>query len=113
MDAISVMQGLMSPGEEQLTGDQPKDNGLTAYRRLIELQKQMIELGQQHEQSKRDCAELREQVAQAALARRRNGQGVSHRWRESAARLLRRVPGLSVATGPLNVFKPRQRENGK
>jgi hypothetical protein len=101
----------MSQCEEQSAGDKPKGSDLATYRRLIELQKQMIELGQQHEQSKRECATLREQVAQAASARRRIVRGVSSRWRESAVRLLRRMPGLLVPTGPLNVFKPRQPDN--
>jgi hypothetical protein len=101
----------MSQGDEPVTGDQPNGDSLAAYRRLIELQRQMIELGQQHEQSKRECATLREQVTQAASARRRNGKTMRHRLRESAARLLRRMPGFSVATNPVNVFKARQPHN--
>jgi hypothetical protein len=103
----------MSQGEEQLAGDKPKGEDLAPYRRLIELQKQMIELGQQHEQSKRECSALREQVAQEVATHRRDRKGVSHRLRESAVRLLRRVPGLSVAAGPLNVFKTKQPDNGR
>ena len=98
----------MSQGEEPTVGDQPNGDGLAAYRRLIELQKQMIELGQQHEQSKRECAALRAQVAREVSTHRSVRLSVSYRLRESAARLLRRMPGLSVTTGPLNVFKNKQ-----
>ncbi len=101
----------MLPGDEPITGDPPNGDRLAAYRRLIELQRQMIELGQQHEQAKRECATLREQVTQAALARRRNGHTMSQRLRESAARIWRRMSGFSVAANPVNVFKTKQPNN--
>jgi len=104
-------QRLMSQGEAAATGDRPKGDSLAAYRRLIALQRQMIVIGQQHEQSKRECDALRAQMTQAASARRRNGKSVSHRLRESAVRLLRRVPGLLVATNPVKVFKTKQPHN--
>jgi hypothetical protein len=103
----------MSPGEEIAAGDQPKSDGLEAYRRLIELQKQMIELGQQHEQSKRECHALRELVALEVEGSKLTRQSVRQRLRESAARLWRRMPGLPVAAGTLNGFKPKQPDHGK
>jgi len=101
----------MPQGGEPVTGGQANGDSLAAYRRLIELQRQMIELGQQHEQSKRECATLREHVTRAATARRHEGKSLSHRLRESATRLLRRMPGFSAATNPVNVFKTKQPHN--
>lgn len=43
---------------------------LEPYRRLIELQKQMIELVQQHEKTKRECGALRAQVMKEMAGRR-------------------------------------------
>jgi len=44
---------------------------LEPYRRLVDLQKQMIELVQQHERTKRECAVLREQLLQKMTRPRR------------------------------------------
>ena len=41
------------------------------YRRLIDLQKQMIELVQQHERTKRECTALREQLLEEMTRPRR------------------------------------------
>jgi regulator of replication initiation timing len=44
-------------------------NVLESYQRLVELQKQMIQLAQQNERAKLECAELRELVATEVIAR--------------------------------------------
>jgi len=44
---------------------------LEPYRRLVDLQKQMIELVQQHERTKRECAVLREQLLEEMTRPRR------------------------------------------
>jgi seryl-tRNA synthetase len=68
---------------------------LEPYRRLVELQKQMIELAQQHEQSKRKRDALREQMTRAAANRLPGRHGLRHRLQRSAAELLKRVPGFA------------------
>ena len=46
-------------------------DGLEPYLRLIELQKQMIELVRQHEKTKSECAALRAQLLEEMTRRRR------------------------------------------
>jgi len=72
----------------------PKAGGLESYRRLIELQKQMIELSREHEETKRECATLREQVAKEMTKKSRSRRTLQHRIQVSARKLLKRVPGM-------------------
>jgi hypothetical protein len=53
---------------KEVQADAQPINGLESYHRLVELQKQMIQLAQQNERAKRECAELRELVATEVLA---------------------------------------------
>lgn len=86
----------------------PKDDGLESYRRLIKLQKQMVEMSQQHQISKRQRDSLREQVAReaASLARRRESLG--HRLRRSTARFITRLPGFALIAVALKAANPKQ-----
>jgi len=85
---------------------------LEPYRRLVDLQKQMIELAQQHEQSKRKRDALHEQMVSEAADRRHDRRSLRHRLQRSAAKLLRRVPGFpqgkSASARPMmnNHLKP-------
>lgn len=81
----------MSPDEEQMSRARPT-TGLDSYRRLIELQKQMIELSQHHERSRRECEALRARVAREAAEQARERQGAVARLRASAVRLFKRSP---------------------
>jgi hypothetical protein len=98
----------MPPDEEHLSWAKPKDDGLESYRRLIELQKQMIELSQQHEQSKRECNALRDQVAREVARRLLVRRTLRHRMQQSATKLLQRVPGFSSSLVKLNIFNNKQ-----
>ena len=74
----------------------PVTDNLEPYRQLIDLQKQMIELAQQHERAKRKRDALHEEMVREAADRRHNGRGLRHRLKRSAARLLKRVPGFTL-----------------
>ena len=74
--------------DEQLERAGPEATGLESYRRLIELQKQMIELSQQHERSRRECEVLRDVVAREVAARR----SPVGRLRNSAGKLFKSSP---------------------
>ena len=92
-----------NPGVKKVADD------LEPYRRLVELQKQMIELAQQHEQSKRQCDALREQMVREVADRRSVRRGLRHRLQQSAAKLLKRVPGFAPGKtnfGALNYKQP-------
>jgi hypothetical protein len=67
-------------------GARVKDD-LEPYRRLVDLQKQMIELAQQHEQSRRECEALRVQMAKEIAARLREKSGLHRRLRAALSRL--------------------------
>jgi seryl-tRNA synthetase len=69
---------------------------LEPYRRLVELQRQMIELAQKHEQTRRRRDALSELMAREAAARRPGRRGLRHRIQRSAARLLKRVSEFTL-----------------
>ena len=81
---------------------------LEPYRRLVELQKQMIELAQQHEQSKRRCDALRDQMVSEVTNRRSVRRGLRHRVQQSAAKLLKRVPGFTAGKTNFGALNPKQ-----
>jgi hypothetical protein len=81
---------------------------LEPYRRLVELQKQMIELAQQHEQSKRRCDALREQMVREVTDRRPVRRGLRHRLQQSTVKLLKRVPGFAARKPNFGAFNHKQ-----
>ena len=81
---------------------------LEPYRRLVELQKQMIELARQHEQSKRRCDALRELMVREVADRRSVRRGLRHRVQQSAAKLLKRVPGFTAGKTNFGALNPKQ-----
>jgi hypothetical protein len=91
-----------NPGMKKVADD------LEPYRRLVELQKQMIELAQQHEQSKRQCDALREQMVREVTNRRPVRRGLRHRLRQSGAKLLKRVPGFAAGKTNFGAFNHKQ-----
>ena len=86
------------------TTREPKSVGddLLPYRRLVELQKQMIEMAHQHEQAKRACLGLREQMGLEIIARQRARQGPIYRFRQFASGLYPRRSGAALSAAPLN-----------
>lgn len=78
----------MARSDKQWERARSEATDLESYRRLIELQKQMIELSQQHERSRRECDALRDAVVREAVAR----QSMMGRLRVSATKLLKRSP---------------------
>ena len=77
---------MLQGGNETQSGTQIGDD-LESYRRLVELQKQMIQLAQQHKQSKRECEALRTQVVREISARMRERPGLNQRLRTAAFRM--------------------------
>jgi len=61
----------MFQAEEKTEAAKPVADNLEPYRRLIKLQKQMIELVHQHERTKRECIALREQLLEQMIQPRR------------------------------------------
>jgi hypothetical protein len=77
------IQGMTSQGEAEIQFAKPVADDSEPYRRLIELQKQMIELVRQHEKTKGECAALRTQMLDEMAGPQRPWR----RWRLSLGRL--------------------------
>lgn len=76
--------------DDKLERAKPEVTGLESYRRLIELQKQMIELSQLHEQAKRERDVLWEKVTREIAGQMRARKGLRYRLQQSAAKYLKR-----------------------
>jgi|SRR5690348_3485715 len=61
----------MFQAEAKIKDAKPGADNLEPYRRLIELQKQMIELARQHEKTKQECTVLRERLLEEMTRPRR------------------------------------------
>jgi hypothetical protein len=81
----------MVRGERAVEMDKSEGKDLEPYYRLIEMQKQMIDLIQQNAHAERECAALRVQLAREAEALARSRRSLPDRLRNSAAVLLRRL----------------------
>jgi hypothetical protein len=86
----------------------PVGDDLEPYRRLVELQKQMIEMAQQHEQTKRRRDALREQMVREVVDRQIVRPGLRERLRQSAANLWQRMPGLTAEKPDLSTLNKKQ-----
>jgi len=82
----------MARSDEQLERTKPESPGLESYRRLIELQKQMIELSQHHERSRRECNAFRDVVAREVVEQARGRQTPMGRLRAAAGKWLKCSP---------------------
>ena len=98
----------MSPDRNDRLPLKLTDTDLEPYRRLVELQKQMIELAQQHEQSRRKRDALHQQIVRDGAGFRRNGATLRSQMQQSAGRLLKRVSGWTWKKPELT--RPPQKE---
>lgn len=76
--------------DDKLDRAKPEVTGLESYRRLILLQKQMIELSQQHEQAKRERDVLREKVAREVANHLLARKSLRHRWQSKLVNFWKR-----------------------
>jgi phytoene dehydrogenase-like protein len=83
----------MARGENEGQTGPPEGGELEPYYRLIELQKQMMDLLQQNARAERECAVLRKQLHRELEALARSRRSLLERWRASAFRLLQRLRG--------------------
>jgi hypothetical protein len=98
----------MTQDRNDTAGERPVADDLEPYRRLVELQKQMIELAQRHEQTRRRRDALHEQMVREVVGRRHHRRGWRHRLHQSAAKFLKRVPGLTPEKNGSDPFNHRQ-----
>jgi hypothetical protein len=82
----------MVRGVRSMEADKPAGEDLEPYFRLVEMQKQMIDLIQQNAHTRRECAALHEQlVRELAAVARPQRRGLSERLRQSASGVIQRL----------------------
>jgi len=91
----------MGKGEERPHVAQQVGDDLEPYRRLIEIQKQLVEMSKQHEQTRRECDALREQLTRAVIESLPWPGKLRHRLRQSAAKLFQRPRRPASVEPPL------------
>lgn len=82
----------MARSDDKLERAKSAVTDLESFRRLIELQKEMIELSQHHEKSRRECDALRDVVAREVATRARQQNSAAGKLRSSASKLLKLSP---------------------
>jgi len=87
----------MSGGAVKLPVIKAEANALEPYRRLVELQKQIMELVEQNSETERQCALLREQLAREADALLWSRRAARIRLRVSTIGLLQRLFGRTFS----------------
>jgi hypothetical protein len=85
----------MSRGVQEVQPRRKVSGDLEQYRRLVELQKQMIKVAKQNEKTKRECAALREKAALRIVAPSKR-RSLSQRLRQKARKVLRALPELAI-----------------
>jgi len=85
------------PKGEKIQIRKPAGDDLEPYRRLLEIQKQLVRMSQEHEQTKRECQALRQRAAREWFEAERRKGTLRHRVRRSAFKLLKRLPRLTAA----------------
>jgi hypothetical protein len=89
-----------------------EDDRLELYGRLVELQKQMIDLVQQNAEVERECAQLRAHLDREAEALFRSTRTLRSRLRRAAGQLLKRRPrDLAEVEAPAPVQKLKWTQN--
>ena len=83
----------MARGEHGVKIGRPEGGDLEPYYRLIELQKQMMDLIQQNARAERECAALRKQLLREVEALVRSRRSLLGRVRGTGFSLLQRVLG--------------------
>jgi predicted nucleic acid-binding Zn-ribbon protein len=90
----------MARGKETLQNGKQVADDLEPYRRLIEIQKQLVHLSKQHEATRREFDALRERVARELTEAPRAKAGVSQRLRRSVAKLLKQLSRITIVEKP-------------
>ena len=97
----------MARGANGVETDKSGNGNLEPYYRLVELQKQMIDLIQKNAHAKRECSALREQLAREVEALARSRRSLPERLRHFASGLLERLRSRRrEARQPLRLVEP-------
>jgi hypothetical protein len=100
-------------GGERKPGDGSDSQDLEPYHRLIELQKQMVELAEAKIETERDCVVLRERLSREAEALYRSRRGIRFRLRKAGSKVLKRLRNLARLTAARRKTLPRKVRSAK
>ncbi|HVU28211.1 MAG TPA: hypothetical protein VHG71_10820 [Verrucomicrobiae bacterium] len=92
----------MAQGVEEIQRPDQVASDLEQYRRLVELQKQMIELARQNKLAAQKCDVLRERVSAEIIVRNQKRIEPHQLLREKLIGLLKRFPKFTAAESDLN-----------
>ena len=104
----------MARGKETLQNGKQVADDLEPYRRLIEIQKQLVNLSKQHEATRREFDALRERVARELTEAPRPKAGVQQRLRRSVSKLLKQLSRITTVEKPARTLnhKPSVQAKG-
>ena len=103
----------MARGKETLKNGKQVADDLEPYRRLIEIQKQLVNLSKQHEATRREFDALRERVARELTETPRAKAGVPQRLRQSVSKLLKQLSRLTIAEKPARTLNHKSSAHAK
>jgi hypothetical protein len=98
----------MPNGREMSQTSHQVANDLEPYLRLIEIQKQLIEMARRHEQTRRECEALRAQVAREAIAPLRWPKRLRQAIHRSASKLFGRPAPVPAPRLPFRKLEQKQ-----
>jgi predicted nucleic acid-binding Zn-ribbon protein len=103
----------MTRGKEMLKSGKQVADDLEPYRRLIEIQKQVMDLSKKHEATRREFDALRERVARELTEAPRPKAGVHQRLRRSVSKLLKQLSRITTAQRPARILNPKYSAHAK
>ena len=103
----------MARGKEMLKSGKQVADDLEPYRRLIEIQKQVMDLSKKHEATRREFDALRERVARELTEAPRPKTGVHQRLRRSVSKLLKQLSRITTAQRPVRTLNPKYSAHAK
>ncbi|HVU08434.1 MAG TPA: hypothetical protein VHG89_07815 [Verrucomicrobiae bacterium] len=98
----------MAQGAEEIQRPDQVASDLEQYRRLVELQKQMIELAQQNKLAAQKCDALRERVSAEIIVRRQKRAEASQILHKKLISFLKRFPKFTNTESNLNESKMKE-----
>ena len=103
----------MARGKEMLQNRKQVADDLEPYRRLIEIQKQVMDLSKKNEANRREFDALRERVARELTEAQRPKAGVHQRLRRSVSKLLKQLSRITTAEKPARTLNHKHTAHAK
>jgi predicted nucleic acid-binding Zn-ribbon protein len=103
----------MARGKEMLRNGKQVADDLEPYRRLIEIQKQVMDLSKKHEATRREFDALRERVARELTEAPRAKNGVPQRLRRSMSKLLKQLSRITTTEKPARILNHKHSAHAK